>query len=162
MIFDETTSSIYERNDTNNQFNRHHLFALQEQANEKLNRVGYVFLNDVRESCGLEPTIEGQYTGWIKNGNGDGHIDFGIDLTYTDPRFKDFIDKEHFCRKIVLDFNVDGVIIDKVLKTNRNNGLSVCKMAELNGMIEDAQNGRALKDPVIARADEEAWAMQNK
>lgn len=161
-IFDET-NPIYEKSDSGNVWNRNHLKRLEEFANEKLDRVGYVYLNDVYQMLGYEETEIGHHVGWRKNGNGDGKISFGIDLTYTDPRFKDFIDRDRMERIIVLDFNVDGVIDDKVYNVDtRNNGLGFNQMCKIQKALADAEAGRAEHDSVYERMDEEAWAIQNK
>lgn len=79
----------------------------QEYANEKLKSQGYLFLNDVYEMLGFPKTKAGQMVGWIydeEHPNGDNFVDFGI---YDSARFVNGYE-----RSIVLDFNVDGVILD--------------------------------------------------
>jgi hypothetical protein len=66
-------------------------------------------------------------------------------------------------RIIVLDFNVDGIIDDKVYNVDtRNNGLGFNQMCKIQKALADAEAGRAEHDSVYERMDEEAWAMQNK
>lgn len=90
-------------------------FLLQQQrwANERLQRQGHLFLNDVYEELGFEKTALGQVYGWIydpKNGRGDNYVDFGIfDVTKKSAN-KEFINATE--RSIILDFNVDGNILD--------------------------------------------------
>lgn len=161
-IFDET-NPIYEKSDSGNVWNRNHLKRLEEYANQKLEQNGYVYLNDVYKMLGFEETYIGHHVGWRKNGNGDGKISFGIDLTYTDPRFKDFIDRDRMERIIVLDFNVDGVIDrDVYARDLHNNGLGFNQAVKIQKALDDAEEGRAEHDSFYQRMDEEAWAIQNK
>lgn len=79
----------------------------QEFANDKLKAQGYLFLNDVYEMLAIPKTKAGQMVGWIYNEDhpvGDNFVDFGI---YDSSRFVNGLE-----RSIVLDFNVDGVILD--------------------------------------------------
>lgn len=92
------------------------VFLLQTQAmwNDELKRKGYVFINDVYESLGIPRTSAGQLVGWIydpANPDGDNYIDFGIWDT-TKPKVRDFVNG--YERTILLDFNVDGPIWDKI------------------------------------------------
>lgn len=92
-----------------NEYNRIFLQAQQNYANDKLNARGYIFLNEVYDSLGLERSREGQVVGWmIGNPEGDGHIDFGLYEAYN----KSFL--EHGEPSLILDFNVDGLIFDKI------------------------------------------------
>lgn len=89
------------------------MFIRQQQtyANDLLKTKGYVFLNDVYEMLGMPKSKAGQVVGWIydlENGEGDNYIDFGI---YN-------LGNEQFVNgnatSILLDFNVDGMILDKI------------------------------------------------
>lgn len=86
----------------------------QKAANILLKKKGYLFLNDVYEMLGFERTKAGQIVGWLydeKNPNGDNYIDFGIwDVTKPDNR--QFVNGHE--KAILLDFNVDGEIIDYI------------------------------------------------
>lgn len=92
------------------------MFLRREQAywNDKLRARGYVFLNEVYERLDIPTTRAGQCVGWIYNPdrpNGDNYIDFGMyDITREPTR--DFVNGLE--RVILLDFNVDGVILDKI------------------------------------------------
>ncbi len=83
------------------------LKAQQQFANDKLNTVGHVFLNEVYDALGLDRTPAGQIVGWVK-GNRDSFVDFGI--------FNDQMEPEHLAfftgreKAIWLDFNVDGPV----------------------------------------------------
>lgn len=84
----------------------------QRFANEKLRANGYLFLNEVYDMLGIPRTKAGQCVGWVydeKNPVGDNYVDFGI---YDSNRQKsrDFVNG--YERTILLDFNVDGNILD--------------------------------------------------
>lgn len=79
----------------------------QEYFNDKLKAQGYLFLNEVYESLGFQKTKAGQMVGWTydeEHPNGDNFVDFGI---YDSASFVNGYE-----RSIILDFNVDGVILD--------------------------------------------------
>lgn len=157
-IYDKAHSACYQDADPNNAWNETYLKQLQEQANQLLNRRGYVFLNEVYDMLCLTKTPEGQYVGWIKdNPDGDGYIDFGITLAYEDPRFKDFIEKKKLRRKLVLDFNVDGVIIDKIVwGLKGKNDLSEDELDEIEDLRSRAARAYAgLEDPVVCEKYQE-------
>lgn len=93
-------------------YNLHFLRAQQQIANDILNSKGYIFLNDVRKSLGLESIPAGQAVGWFKNNprGGDNSVEFGI---FDNPdAFNDFMAGKEGA--IWLDFNVDGVIYDLI------------------------------------------------
>ena len=69
---------------------------------------GHVFLNDVYDSLGIERSRAGSVVGWVLNGDGDNYVDFGI----FEVDNRDFVNGTE--RSILLDFNVDGVIFDKI------------------------------------------------
>ena len=90
------------------------IFLRQQQnwANEKLKSKGYLFLNDVYEMLGFQPTKAGACVGWIydeKHPVGDNFVDFGI-YDINSERARAFVNG--YERNIVLDFNVDGPILD--------------------------------------------------
>lgn len=97
-------------------YNQVFLKCQQNWANDLLNGRGHVFLNDIYDMLGLPRTKAGAVVGWLKPDNcqddcGDGFIDFGIfrgDLWMA----QEFIKGNE--RSILLDFNVDGVIYDKI------------------------------------------------
>lgn len=106
--FDETCA-YWDRDSERNLF-----FLLNQQrwANVKLQRQGYLFLNDVYKSLGMQPTAAGQVVGWIydeKHPVGDNYVDFGIhDLHDKEKRL--FVNG--YEKSIWIDFNVDGDILD--------------------------------------------------
>lgn len=86
----------------------------QNYFNDRLRARGYVFLNEVYDELGLLPSKAGQIVGWTRgygNTESDGYIDFGIYDLY-DQNKRDFVNG--YERSILLDFNVDGPIIDYI------------------------------------------------
>lgn len=88
----------------NAEMNRAFIQIQQDIANHDLKARGYVFLNDVYEALGFERTKAGQHVGWVRNGDGDGYIDFGLQEIHN----AGLVDGTH--KEAWLDFNVDGVI----------------------------------------------------
>lgn len=89
------------------------LDAQQKFANRRLAAQGYLFLNDVLDALGYCRCKEGQVVGWIYDPDKDPEhqIDFGIrDFSRETTRNL----KNGFEHSIWLDFNVQGVIYDKL------------------------------------------------
>ena len=92
--------------------NRAFIQMIQNQCNSKLQAQGYLFLNDVYDALGMEKTVVGQCVGWFydpKDPIGDNFVDFGIFNTKIQKNV-DFVNG--FEKSILLDFNVDGNILD--------------------------------------------------
>lgn len=88
------------------------LKSQQALANEKLKRRGYLFLNEVYEMIGFKKTVAGQIAGWTydeKNPTGDNFVDFGI-YNLNNPSASLFVSGDE--RSIILDFNVEGNILE--------------------------------------------------
>ena len=86
----------------------------QDWANELLKAKGHLFLNEVYDMLDIPRTKAGQVVGWIydeKNPVGDNFVDFGIYDIHR-PRNRDFVNGIE--RTILLDFNVDGNILDLI------------------------------------------------
>lgn len=86
----------------------------QRYANDLLKSKGYLFLNDVYDMLGIPRTQAGQIVGWIydeKNPIGDNFVDFGIYDLHKEAN-RDFVNG--YERVILLDFNVDGDILDMI------------------------------------------------
>lgn len=103
----------------NAEYNLMFLRAQEHYANELLVSRGFLFLNEVYEMLGFEKTKSGQVVGWIYDPEkGDGYVDFGI-MT-TNRRMVNTVTADARSFKaaheptIILDFNIDGVIIDRV------------------------------------------------
>lgn len=103
-FFDE--SSVHWKKDP--EYNRLYIQCQQNYANDLLKSRGHVFLNEVYDMLGVDRTQAGQVVGWIWNGEGDNYITFGI-FEAENARFVNGTE-----RSILLDFNVDGVIYDKI------------------------------------------------
>lgn len=98
--------------ENDNQINLAFLLAQQEYANQLLQRKGRVFLNEVYDMLCLPRSQAGWAVGWEYNKDGDNYISFGI---HKDAQnYSDFIYNDE--EAILLDFNVDGVIVDKLRK----------------------------------------------
>lgn len=95
----------------NAEYNLIFLKAQQNYANDMLRARGHVFLNDVYDALGIPRSSAGQLVGWVSNGNGDNFIDFGV---FDEDRItaRDFVNGRE--NAILLDFNVDGTIYDKI------------------------------------------------
>ena len=88
----------------NPEYNIMFLKQQQNYLNAKLRNQGYLFLNDVYNQLGIPITAAGQCVGWLydeDNPVGDNFVDFGTNIFRGG-------------RDILLDFNVDGMIIDKI------------------------------------------------
>ena len=87
----------------------------QNYANEKLQKQGYLFLNDVYDMLGIPKTKAGQIVGWIYDEAHpdiyDNFVDFGIYDLYNE-KARDFVNGRE--KSILLDFNVDGNILDLI------------------------------------------------
>ncbi len=88
------------------------LRTVQNYMNDKLQTKGHVFLNEVYRELGLSHTKAGAVVGWRwRKDSGDDFIDFGI-WDGTNEVVNDFFHGRE--EEILLDFNVDGVIFDKI------------------------------------------------
>lgn len=90
------------------------LRAEQNFANDRLRARGYLTLNEVYERLGIPTTKAGQVVGWVfdsKNPVGDNYVDFGI-YDINRQKTRDFVNG--YERTILLDFNVDGNILDLI------------------------------------------------
>lgn len=83
--------------------------AQQNCANVLLRTRGHIFLNEVYDMLGVDRSKPGAVVGWVYNNQeGDNYVDFGIYEAFNN-RFVEGME-----RSIWLDFNVDGVIYDKI------------------------------------------------
>ena len=106
VFFDESSPNWSKTSEYNKMFLQGH----QNYANDLLKARGHVFLNEVYDMIGVPRTSTGAVVGWVK-GAGDDFIDFGI-FKLDSPKARDFVNG--YERSILLDFNVDGVIYDKI------------------------------------------------
>lgn len=96
------------------EFNLMFLKDQQRYANILLKTKGHLFLNEVYDLLGIPRTKAGQVVGWIydeKHPVGDNFVDFGIYNTDI-PKVRDFVNG--YERSIIVDFNVDGNIMDLI------------------------------------------------
>ena len=96
------------------ELNRMFIQSNQNYANNLLIARGYLFLNEVYDMLGIDRTKAGQVVGWVIGEDGDNYIDFGMFDAYN-SRFVNGWE-----RSILLDFNVDGVIYDKVWRKDEH------------------------------------------
>ena len=99
----------------NADYNAFFLKAQQELANHMLIANGFLFLNDVYDMLGIDRSIAGQTVGWVYDKNmqdhGDNYVDFGIQEVYR----KKSDEPGDYEKVFLLDFNVDGSILDHSL-----------------------------------------------
>lgn len=109
-FFDESCAEW----DKDPEMNLLYLLSMQNTANEMLKCRGHLFLNEVYDMLGIKRTKEGQKYGWIfcdDNPCGDNYVDFGI-YELDRPKNRDFVNG--YENVILLDFNVDGPIVDMI------------------------------------------------
>lgn len=102
------------------------LRSLENHFNQELNARGVVFLNDVYKALGLPMSKDAALVGWIKDYEkpkmaklaaelgrvpGDGMISFGV-FENESPSARAYLAGDD--NRVVLDFNVDGVIYDLI------------------------------------------------
>lgn len=105
--FDEN-SRVWEKD---SEYNKMFLTQQQRYANDLLRVRGHLFLNEVYDMLGIPKTKYGQIVGWFydeKNSIVDNYVDFGLKAR----RNADFINGK--VNKVLLDFNVDGNILDLI------------------------------------------------
>lgn len=103
-FFDEASSEWTKDPEINRLF----VQCQQNYFNQLLQARGHVFLNEVYDALGIDRSSAGSVVGWVIGEEGDNYVSFGL--------FKD--ENARFVngweRSILLDFNVDGVIYDKI------------------------------------------------
>lgn len=91
------------------ELNRLFVQCQQNFANQLLQARGHVFLNEVYDMLGIDRSTAGQIVGWVlPTEKGDGYVSFKMFDAYNSR----FVNGNE--RSILLDFNVDGVIYDKI------------------------------------------------
>lgn len=93
------------------EYNLIFLKCQQNYVNDLLRARGHVFLNEVYDKLGIPRSKAGSVVGWILIGDvRDNFIDFGV--WDSEGTVRDFVNGRE--ASILLDFNVDGVIYDKI------------------------------------------------
>lgn len=96
------------------EYNLMFLKNTQNTANDILKSRGHLFLNEVYDMLGIPRSKAGQVVGWIYDKDhpiGDNFVDFGI-YNMNIEKVRDFVNG--YERTILLDFNVDGPIMDMI------------------------------------------------
>lgn len=95
------------------EINKYFLRQAEAWCNNKLKAQGHLFLNEVYDQLGYDHTSAGSVVGWVL-GNGDDYVDFGLfDINDKTKEAKSaFINNAE--KSVIIDFNVDGVIYDKI------------------------------------------------
>lgn len=109
-VFDETIPT----HEKNADYNKNFLITQQRIFNHTLQANGYVFLSDVYLALGFKETKESRIVGWYydpANPKYNNYISFDI-FDPTNPAKRNFINGYEY--SIILDFNVDGPIIDLI------------------------------------------------
>lgn len=114
--FDKANSTQYDKSSI---YNLAYVKGIETYMNQLLQSRGHVFLNEVYDALGFARTPEGAVAGWVV-GNGDSYIDFGL-TDHVWVRNKNAVDNpvdpsdiRFFDKGFWLDFNVDGLIFDKI------------------------------------------------
>lgn len=95
----------------NAEYNLMFLKGVQSHMNDTLRVKRWVLLNDVYDAIGIPRTREGAIVGWVIGNEGDNFIDFDI-YNFSSERARMFVNGDEY--SILLDFNVNGVIIDQI------------------------------------------------
>lgn len=112
VVFDERSGKFT----TEPGMNQHTVMMVQNYANDKLRSKGHLFLNEVYDMLELPRTKAGQHVGWVYRNDsepktGDNYVSFGVfdgDAEWVEAFMAN---KEKYA---ILDFNVDGVILDLI------------------------------------------------
>lgn len=94
------------------EFNLTFLVQQEKWANHYLNAHGHLFLNEVYDMLGIPRSTAGQVVGWLADGDGDNFVSFGIHEGHMASR--NFVNGYTGIPTYLLDFNVDGIIYDKI------------------------------------------------
>lgn len=116
FVFGTETSSDF--NGRASMWNVNFLNDVEAAMNRKLDAQGIVFLNEVLSALGMDRTPAGQQLGWVKDPDDSSHvgIDFGWrklsdEITMHNLKNSDSSDS---APEILLDFNYDGIVWDKL------------------------------------------------
>lgn len=110
VFYDQYNPNWTKDAEINKLFLRH----TQNYVNDLLHARGHVFLNEVYDALGFDHTEAGSVVGWRICPEGDNFIDFGVFHEKVGDHVRDFVNGRE--RSVLLDFNVDGVIFNKIEK----------------------------------------------
>lgn len=118
--FFDPTSSSWSREP---EYNLIFLKCQQNYANDMLHARGHVFLNEVYDMLGIPRSKAGAVVGWIltPDGQTDNFINFGV-FDDKSEKARDFVNGHEGA--ILLDFNVDGIIYDRIDMSREGEPLS--------------------------------------
>ncbi len=111
FYFEEGKSKAWE---STHEYNMFFLKLQQRLANDQLRAHGYLFLNDVLQMLGIDRTRAGAVTGWVYDPDNadkyknDNKVNFHIQPVWKISE----ADGEEYVETILLNFNVDGTILD--------------------------------------------------
>ena len=97
IIFDGSSSMWMSTIKLNTTF----ISANMQYANNCLQHRGHLFLNEVHDTFGKPRTAIGAIVGWVRDGDGDNYVDFIVEVLDDNS--------------ILIDFNIDGIIVDKLI-----------------------------------------------
>lgn len=93
------------------EYNLAFLMNQQNYMNDRLRMRKHLFLNEVYDALGMERSKAGAVVGWTLGQNSDNYVDFGI-FDGENGMTRAFVNGHEGA--ILLDFNVDGVIIENL------------------------------------------------
>lgn len=105
-FFDETSDAW----SPSAEYNKTYILTQMQNANDKLRIRGWITLAEVYEMLGFDATEASLAVGWVL-GNGENEVKFDI-FELPTPATRRFVNG--YEPSVLLDFNVDGVIIDKL------------------------------------------------
>ena len=111
-FFDETSDAW----SPSAEYNKTYILTQEKNANDKLRIRGWITLAEVYEMLGFDATEASLAVGWVL-GNGEDKVKFNI-FDVNSEATRRFVNG--YEPSILLDFNVDGIILDKL----RNIGLA--------------------------------------
>lgn len=94
------------------QINKLFLRTQQNFLNDLLHARGHLFLNEAYDALGFDHTQAGSVVGWILHPEHDNFVDLGVFHSEVDDNVRDFVNGRE--GSVLLDFNVDGLIYDKI------------------------------------------------
>lgn len=111
ILFDEVTCSNWTKDP---EYNLMFLTNVLKLCNERLDRRGYLFVEEIREMLGYkldDHATEAHLSGWTKPEGSTNTVDFGINYenAKNDPALKAFLDGDE--PNVLLHLNYDGIII---------------------------------------------------